>query len=162
MRNNRRNSLEGWGVEMDRSILLVEADLFISYLTGDEFEPASSKLVSDAEEGKVDLVASSEVYDDVATALRSQSISSEEAANFVDDMKKIPHKSLPVTADIAANALRLYAKQGGSRKLHYFDAFHIATARYHNLSLVTSDVYIIQNAKKMEIVAMDIRRIGQK
>jgi len=145
---------------MDHNILLAEADLFISYLTGDELEPAFSKIVSDAEEGKVDLVVSSEVYDDVATALRSQGVSSEEAVNFVDDMRKIPHKSLPVTADIAVNALRLYAKQGGPRKLHYFDAFHIATARNHNLSLVTSDIYIIQNAKKMEIVAIDIRRMG--
>jgi len=145
---------------MDHNILLAEADLFISYLTGDELEPAFSKIVSDAEEGKVDLVVSSEVYDDVATALRSQGISSEEAANFVDDMRKIPHKSLPVTADIAVKALRLYSKQGGPRKLHYFDAFHIATARNHNLSLVTSDIYIIQNAKKMEIVAIDIRRMG--
>jgi ABC-type Zn uptake system ZnuABC Zn-binding protein ZnuA len=57
---------------MDRNVLLIEADLFISYLTGDELEPAFSKLVSDAEDGKVDLVASSEIYDDVATALRAK------------------------------------------------------------------------------------------
>lgn len=147
---------------MKHDILLVEADLFISYLTGDELEPAYSKLVKDTEEGKLDLAVSSEVYDDVVTALRSQGISSEKAADFVDDMKRIRHRPLPVTADIASSALRLYSEHGGPRKLHYFDAFHVATARNSNLTLVTSDTFIIKNAEKMGVRVIDIRRLGQR
>lgn len=147
---------------MKRYGLLADADLFISYLTGDELEPVFGKLVKDAEEGRLDLMTSSEVYDDVVTALRSQGVSSEEAANFVDDMKKIRHKPLPVTADIASGALRLYSEHGGPRKLHYFDAFHVATARNDNLTLVTRDTFIIENAKKMGVKVTDIRRFGQR
>ncbi len=70
--------------------ILVEADLFVSYLTGDELEPKFSELVERAEKGELDLFCSSEVCDDVISALRSQEIGLEEALEFVSDMRAIP------------------------------------------------------------------------
>lgn len=52
--------------------VLVEADLFISYLTQDKLEQNFSKIVENAENEETELLTSSEVYDDVLSALRSQ------------------------------------------------------------------------------------------
>ncbi|MBC7091178.1 MAG: PIN domain-containing protein [Nitrososphaeria archaeon] len=49
-------------------------------------------------------------------------------------------------------ALNLYAKHEGPRKLHYFDAFHIAIARQHGLPIITSDNYINEHQDNLEIM----------
>ncbi len=144
--------------------VLVEADLFISYLTRDQLEPYFGPVVDYSTQGKLRLLSCSELYDDVATALRSQKASLEEVGNFLQDMKTIPHDPLPVTADIAATAIDLYRTHGGSRKLHYFDSYHVATARIENFPLLTSDKYIISRSEQLGIKAIDVReiRLGQK
>ena len=88
--------------------LLADADLFVSYLTGDNLEPFFTTVVDEAKAGALELLASSEVYDDVITALRSQRVPLDKVIDFVTDMKKIPHKTLPLTADMSADALRVY------------------------------------------------------
>jgi len=135
--------------------LLVEADLFISYLIDDELASTFSRVVEEAARGATALLSSSEVYDDVVSALRSQGVPLEKTASFISDMSAVPHKALPVTVYIAEEALRLYISHGGPRKLHYFDAYHVATAKTHSLPLLTSDRYIIEHATSLGITALD-------
>jgi hypothetical protein len=65
--------------------------------------------------------------------------------------------SFPVTSAIAINALMIYDRHGGPRRLHYFDAFHVATAKINDLSMITSDKYIIEHQKELGIKAIDLR-----
>jgi len=39
---------------------------------------------------------------------------------------------------------------------HYFDAFHVATARMHGLPMITSDGYIIQRQADLGITAINL------
>jgi hypothetical protein len=55
--------------------------------------------------------------------------------------------------------MRLYSQYGGSRKLHYFDSFHVATAKQYDLLLVTSDRYVLHNSDKLGVRALDLREI---
>jgi predicted nucleic acid-binding protein len=139
--------------------LLVEADLFISYLTGDKFVDKFDVLVESARAGTSNLFASSEVFDDVISALRSQGRTLGEVADFVADMHAIPFESLPVTASLAAKAVELYDSHRGRGKLHYFDSFHVATAIQHGIPLATSDLYIIKNAHALGIEVVNVRHL---
>jgi PIN domain nuclease of toxin-antitoxin system len=71
----------------------------------------------------------------------------------------IPHRPLPITPQIAISALTLYMWNGSPRKLHYFDAFHVATARHHELPMITSDNYINEHQKNLGITAYNLRKI---
>ncbi len=139
--------------------VLVEADLFISYLTGDALEPHFRRVVDSGLEGGLELVSSSEVYDDVVSALRSDKIPLGTIVNFLRDMVTIPHRALPVTVEIAASASDLYMRYGGRRKLHYFDSFHVATSEKEQIPLLTSDSYILDHSKEMNIRAIDPRTL---
>lgn len=139
--------------------LLAEADLFISYLTGDDLEPKFNKVVEKAKSNEVKLMTSSEVYDDVISALRSQEVRLEKVESFVSDMRTIPHEPLPVTGEVARMAIRIYLEHGGARKLHYFDSFHVATASQHNAPLLTSDKYVNQNHVELGIETVDARKL---
>jgi len=139
--------------------MIVEADLFISYLTGNSLEPQFRRVVEAGQDGKVRLFASSEVYDDVISALRSQHVPLGKVREFVRDMKTIPHQTVPVTSDTAVLALQLYLKHGGRSRLHYFDSFHVATSQLEKLTLLTSDGYILDHADKLSIKTRNARRI---
>lgn len=76
--------------------LLVEADLFLSYLTEDELAPLFDKIVDQASEGRVKLFVSSEVYDDLVSALRSQGVPPLRVLKFISDCATIPHEPLPI------------------------------------------------------------------
>ncbi len=56
-------------------------------------------------------------------------------------------------------ALKLYRVHGGRRKLHYFDSFHVATAKHYDLPLVTSDKYIVENAETLGIQVVNLKNI---
>ncbi len=137
----------------------MEADLFISYLTEDPLEPHFRPVVDASVRGDVELLSSSEVYDDIISALRSQRKPLKTVTEFLNDMKTIPHRALPVTVDLAGSAMELYLKHGGSRKLHYFDSFHVATAQSEKIPLLTSDKFILSQAEEMRITVFDVRRI---
>lgn len=138
---------------------MVEADLFISYLTSDDLAVHFRPIVDMAVAGRLELIASSEVYDDVVSALRSQKVPLGTVGGFIRDMRTVPHIAIPVTLDVAAMAVELYHRHGGSRKLHYFDSFHVATSQLERLPLLTSDKYIIAHAGQFGIKAMDARSI---
>jgi predicted nucleic acid-binding protein len=78
---------------------------------------------------------------------------------IISDLRKISHEVLGTTVDVAEEAMRLYSKYGGSRKLHYFDSFHVATAKQYDLPLVTSDRYMLRNSDKLGIQVLDLREI---
>ncbi len=141
------------------SPLLVEADLFISYLTGDALEPHFRKVVDASLEDRLELVSSSEVYDDLISALRIDKIPLGTILSFLRDTMTIPHRALPVTVEIAASAVDLYLRHGGRRKLHYFDSFHVATSEKERIPLLTSDSYILDHSKDMNIAAIDPRTL---
>jgi len=79
------------------------------------------------------------------SALRAKGMALPNIIEVLAAIASVPHTSLSVTPAVAISALMLYQRHGGSRRLHYFDAFHVATARMHGLPMITSDVYIIMN-----------------
>jgi len=144
---------------MLRGPVLLDADFFISYLSGDLLFEHSKRVMGLILSGAVKPYASSEVYDDIASALRSQGTSLEVVESFLRDVASIPHRAIPVTAEIAADALRLYREYGGPRRLHYFDSFHVALARERDLPLLTSDKYILRNADRLGVRVINLREI---
>lgn len=122
-------------------------------------EPHFRKVVDTSLEGGLEIVSSSEVYDDVISALRSDKIPLGTILNFLRDMMTIPHRALPFTVEIAASAMDLYLKHGGRRRLHYFDSFHVATSEKEQIPLLTSDNYILDHSKDMNIKAINPRTL---
>jgi len=102
---------------------------------------------------------SSEIYDDIVSMLRSSGVSLSKVVEFIDAVSRIPHKPLPLNPEIAVQALKYYVEHGGPRRLHYFDSYHVATAKYYNLPLLTSDKYIINHSKELGIQAIYLRTI---
>jgi predicted nucleic acid-binding protein len=139
-------------------ILLGDTDLFFFFLRGGVFEGQAAIVIAAAEDGRLIIRTSSEVYDDAVSAIRAGGASLELANDFVADMKSIPHTSLPMSAEIAERALQLYRSNGGRRRLSYFDSFHVATAMRYDLPMLTSDRFIIQNAPDLGMVALDLAK----
>lgn len=139
--------------------ILVDADVFFSYLVGDDLSQHSAKLIGQAGQGLTKFTIASELYDDMITALRSDNVPIDVVIEIIADLKKLPHEVLPTTVDIAQEAMRLYSRYGGSRRLHYFDSFHAATAKEHDLMLVTSDRYILHNSESLGVKVLDLRKI---
>ncbi len=140
-------------------VVLADADLFFFYLRGGKFEVQAEKVINEASLGHVELKVSSEIYDDIVSAIRPDKLPLEVARSFVSDMKSIPHVALPLSAEIAEEALGLYTSYGGRRKLSYFDSFRVATAARYDLPLLTSDRYIIRHQTSLGIVATDLSTI---
>lgn len=138
---------------------LLDSDVFLSYIKGDELTQHSEKVMNAILDGRLDARISSMLFDDIITGLRSKGMEIDEVVKVLVAIASISHLSLPVTSAIALNALMIYQKHGGARRLHYFDALHIATARINNLSMITSDKYIIEHQKDFGIIAVDLRTI---
>jgi|SRR5271155_4724053 len=136
--------------------VLGDADLFFFYLRGGKLEDKASKVIEAASAGRVNLRTSSEVYDDAVSALRADEVPLEIVLSFVSDMKAVSNSSMPMSAEIAEDALSMYMKHGGRRKLSYFDSMHLATAKRYGLPFLTSDRYIIRNAKTLGVRAFDL------
>lgn len=138
---------------------ILDADVFISYLTGDSLYKYSSRVIEAISTGILRAYTSSELYDDITSALRSIGIPLNKIIEFLLDLGEIPHQPLPTTHEIAVKALKLYMMHGGPRKLHYFDSYHVATAIIHHLPIITSDKYIIENQEKLHVNAINLRKI---
>ena len=142
--------------------LLLDTCVFLHYLLGDDLADQAEQLIKLAVRGEISLAVSSEAYDDAVTAFRSKGVEAETIMDILEKWASIPHEALPVTVEVAIEALRLYGRHGGPRKLHYFDAFHVATAKHYDLPLVTSDRYIVENARELGVEVIDLRWIGKK
>ena len=138
---------------------LLDSDLFISYIKGDEMAEHSERVVEAITSGRLKAHISSMLFDDVITGLHSKGMEISEVIKVILAIASIDHRSLPVTSAIAVNALMLYEKHSGTRRLHYFDAFHVATAKINDLPMVTSDRYIIEHQKELGVDAIDLRTI---
>jgi len=139
--------------------LVVDTVLFISYLRGDELSDRAEIIIDRALTKKTSLLVSSEMYDDLITAYRMGGYKPNEIRNILLDLRAVPHEVVPTTLDIAILAMDLYSKYGGSRKLHYFDAFHVATASMTGEPLITSDKFILENTKNFGIKTIDLKEI---
>jgi len=138
---------------------LLDADVFISYIKGDELADHAEKVIKSIIEGRLEAFVSSMLYDDVISGLRSKGMEIGEVVQVLTAMASIPHGSLPVTCAIAISALTLYIRHGGPRKIHYFDTFHVATARLHGLPIITSDTYINEQKRNLGITAFSLRKL---
>ncbi len=137
-------------------LVLLDSDVLISYLIEDKLFKYSSFIVEKLVLGEIVGYVSSEIYDDIISMLRSNGVPLSEVIEFLKSLSTIPLKPLPLTAEISAKAMELYLKHGGSRKLHYFDSFHVATAKHYNLPIITSDKYILKHASDFGITAINL------
>ncbi len=137
-------------------ILLGDTDLFFFYLRGGRLEPQAESVIKAVSAGKLELRTSSEVYDDAISAIRADNAPLSLARDFISDMRSISHTALPMSAEVAEEALNMYRREGGRRKLSYFDSFHIATAKRYALTLLTSDRYIIEHASALGVNVADL------
>ena len=144
------------GRDETKKVFLGETDLFFFFLKGGRCESQAAKIIEQAESEQIELRTSSEVYDDAISAIRADGGTLSLAQEFVSDMKSIPHSALPMSGGIAGEAMRLYEEFGGRRRLSYFDSFHVATARWSDLALLTSDKYILDNADNFRISVVDL------
>jgi predicted nucleic acid-binding protein len=138
---------------------LADADVFISYLT-DKLSGHAELLFGKADATQVRLYGASEIYDDITTALRTERVNLETVIQVLTDIRKVPHETLPTTPEIAEQAMLLYSQFGGPRRLHYFDAFHVATAKTYGLPLITSDRFILQNSRSLGMTTIDLRTLN--
>jgi predicted nucleic acid-binding protein len=135
----------------------VDTDLFFFYLRGGKFSAQAEIVIKNATAGTLQLRTCSETYDDAITALRVDKVPLNAIRDFVSDMKSIPHKALPINAEIAEDALQMYLNFGGRKKLSYFDAFHVSTARRFSLKFLTSDRYILEHS---DILALSVKDLS--
>jgi len=106
-----------------RGSFLLDADVFLSYIGGDELADHAERVVKSIVEGDLEAYVSSMLYDDVISGLRSKGMELKEVIQILTAIASIPHTPLPVTSAIAISALTLYMRHGGPRKIHYFDTF---------------------------------------
>lgn len=139
--------------------LLLDADVFISYIKGDELADRSEKVVTAIINNHIQPHVSSVLYDDIISALCSKGMEIQKVVEVLTAIASIPHESLPVTPAIAISALNLYMRHGGSRKLHYFDSFHVATAQFHRLPIITSDNYMIKHQTDLGVTTINLKRL---
>jgi len=139
--------------------MLADTDLFFFYLRGGRCEAQAAVVIEEASRRNVELRTSSETYDDAISAIRADGLSLEVARSFVSDMKVIPHKAMPLSAEIAEEALSLYIIHGGRGKLSYFDSFHVATAKRYDIPMLTSDKFIVQNHSAFGIETIELPSI---
>ena len=139
--------------------VLFDADVFISYLIGDSLFKHSLKAIEYVVRGSTVAYVSSEIYDDIVSMLRSNNVPLSKVVEFMEAISKIPHKPLPLNPEIVVQALKYYMEHGGPRKLHYFDTYHVATAKHYNLPLLTSDKYVINHSAQLGIQTIDLRTV---
>jgi predicted nucleic acid-binding protein len=139
--------------------LVVDTVLFISYLREDELSDKAEEVIDCALAHETSLFTSSEMCDDLITAYQSKGYELNKIRSILLDLRVIPHEIVPMTLETAILAMGLYTQYGGSRKLHYFDSFHVATASKMNLPLITSDNFILENAKNLGIRTFNLKKI---
>ncbi len=142
--------------------VLLDADVFVSFLRGDELADAAEVVVRSLSSGEATGLVSSIIYDELISSLRSKGASLDLIEEVLAGVAAIPHTPLPITSEVALLALRLYREHGGPRRLHYFDSFHVATASLEGVPMVTSDRYILRHADSLGVEVVDLRTLSPK
>lgn len=158
MRRSRRR-LRNTSSKEPAKPLLLDTDVYFSYIRSDSISPHAANVVASIKRGEIAPYASSILFDDMITALRSKQVEKEEIRKALLAVASIGCTPLPVTPAIALTSLDLIEIHGGSRRLHYFDAYHVATAIHNALPILTSDKYILENQAGLEITALDLRKM---
>ncbi|MFQ6123140.1 MAG: PIN domain-containing protein [Candidatus Heimdallarchaeota archaeon] len=140
--------------------VLIDADVLIAYLADNALADHSAILIEKANTDQITLIGSPELYMDIITAYKSQGTTNSQIIRILGDLAAIKHKCMNSTLGISISALKYYSLYGGPRKLHFFDAFHVATARKYAFPLVTSDKFILQYANRMNIEVINLESIG--
>ena len=138
---------------------LLDSDVFISYIRGNELANQAEKVVKPLLDGVLEACVSSILYDDVISGLSSKNMELGAIIEVLTAIASIPHTPLVITPSVAISALTIYMRHGGPRKLHYFDAFHVATARLSELPMITSDHYINEQQTSLGITALNLRTL---
>lgn len=138
---------------------LLDSDIFLSYIKGNELADHAEKVIKAILDGALEAYVSSILYDDVISGLRSKTMELSAIIEVLTAIASIPHTPLPITPSIAISALTIYMQHGGPRKLHYFDAFHVATARLNELPIITSDKYINEHQTNLGITTLKLRTL---
>lgn len=138
---------------------LLDSDVFLSYIKGNELADHAEKIIKPILDGALEAYVSSILYDDVISGLRSKTMGLSAIIEVLTAIASIPHSPLPITPSIAISALTIYMQHGGPRKLHYFDAFHVATARLNELPMITSDQYINKHKTNLGITTLNLRTL---
>ena len=138
---------------------LLDSDVFISYIKGNELANQAEKVIKPTLDGTLEAYASSILYDDIISGLRSKTMELDAIIEVLTAIASIPHTPLPITPSVAISALTIYMHHGGPRKLHYFDAFHVTTARFNELPMITSDRYINEQQTNLGITALNLRTL---
>jgi len=142
-----------------RGKILLDSNVFISYVSGDQLADHAEKVVKLIANGTIEAFVSSMLYDDIICGLRSKAMDLNDIIQVLIAIASIPHASLPLTPPIAISALTLYIRHGGPRKIHYFDTFHVATAKLHELPIITSDNYINEQQTNLGITVYDLKKL---
>ena len=138
---------------------LLDSDVFISYIKGNELANQAERVIKPILGGSLEAYVSSMLYDDVISGLRSKTMELGTIIEILTAIASIPHTPLLITPSVAISALTTYIRHGGPRKLHYFDAFHVATARLNELPMITSDRYINEQQTSLGIIALNLRTL---
>jgi len=138
---------------------LLDSDVFISYIRGNELANQAEKVVKPLLDGVLEACVSSILYDDVISGLSSKNMELGAIIEVLTAIASIPHTPLVITPSVAISALTIYMRHGGPIKLHYFDAFHVATARLSELPMITSDHYINEQQTSLGITALNLRTL---
>lgn len=133
--------------------------MYFSYIRDDVLSPHAANVVASIKRVEIEPYASSILFDDMVTALRSKKVDKESIRRALLAVASIGCTPLPLTPAIALTSLDLLEVHGGPRKLHYFDAYHVATAIHNSLPIITSDKYILENQAVLEITAIDLRKM---
>jgi len=142
-----------------RGRFLVDADVFISCIMGDELSDHAERVIKSIVDSKLEAFVSSMLYDDVTSGLRSKGMDLGQVVQILTAIASILHTSLAVTPEIAISALTIYMRHGGPTKIHYFDTFHVATGRFHELPIITSDAYMNEQQSNLGVVAFDLKKL---
>jgi len=138
---------------------LLDADVLYSYLSDDVHADHAEPLLLAIQEGRVRGYASSVLLVDLILAYRSIGVSIDALISAMKELELLPLEYIPLTPSIARYALSVYREHGGPRRLHFFDSFHVATAKSMDLPLITTDRYILSYQRKLGITAIDLDEI---
>jgi len=139
-------------------IALVDADFFFSYFGSDQYTEHAKRLFNKIIQKEITIEVASELFDDLINGYRADGFPLEDICDIIEAIKSTNLKVIPSTPTIVLEAMRWYIKHKGSRKLHYFDSFHVATAIHSNhKNLITTDSYIHKIAEEAKINVIHLR-----
>jgi hypothetical protein len=95
----------------DPEAALLDSNVFLSYIKDDDLAVYSEKVVEAILGGMLNAYVSSELYDDVVTALRSRGVPLADVKAVLKGIASIPHTSLSVTLGLCESIRRCFLEK---------------------------------------------------